>query len=342
MQVVAAAAMEAPAGGDPTTLKDAQVARLPRGRRRRPGALRARPVRRLPRHRRRRAGLDDRDLRGAAAGHRELALVGRAVLHPHRQAPAGHADRAPARLQAPAAARLRADRTQPPEPNQLVDQARPVDRRPVRCSTRTGPTPPAPSRSTLDMEFADEGGEGADAVRGAAPRRDGGRQHALHPAGRRRGDLADHAAAARRAAAGAPVRAGLLGARGRPTSSSPATAAGTSPWIDVMSATDAERRRPAAERGRAVAVPADRGLRVPLQLPHRRAGRRRRRDRLALRPGASTRRACSAACSTARRASSGSGRSASTIPPRAPTSRARTCWSPPGRRRPAGSWCATR
>ena len=49
MQVVAAAAMEAPAGGDPTTLKDAMVARLPRDRRRRPGALRARPVRRLPR-----------------------------------------------------------------------------------------------------------------------------------------------------------------------------------------------------------------------------------------------------------------------------------------------------
>ena len=33
MQVVAAAAMEPPAGGDPETLKDAQIARLPRGRR---------------------------------------------------------------------------------------------------------------------------------------------------------------------------------------------------------------------------------------------------------------------------------------------------------------------
>ena len=37
--------------------------------------------------------LDDRDLRRAAAGDRQLALGGRAVLHPHRQAPAGHADR---------------------------------------------------------------------------------------------------------------------------------------------------------------------------------------------------------------------------------------------------------
>ena len=38
--------------------------------------------------RRRRAGLDDRDVCGAAPRHRELALVGRAVLHPHGQAPA--------------------------------------------------------------------------------------------------------------------------------------------------------------------------------------------------------------------------------------------------------------
>ena len=34
---------------------------------------------------------------GTAAGHRQLALVGRAVLHPHRQAAAHHADRVPAR-----------------------------------------------------------------------------------------------------------------------------------------------------------------------------------------------------------------------------------------------------
>ena len=48
--------------------------------------------------RRRRAGLDDRDLRRAAARDRQLALVGRAVLHPHRQEPARPADRAAARL----------------------------------------------------------------------------------------------------------------------------------------------------------------------------------------------------------------------------------------------------
>ncbi len=80
--------------------------RLPRDAAGRPGALRPRPARRLPRDRRGRRRLDDRDLRGDAAGDRQLALVGRAVLHPHRQAPAGHADRAAARVQATAAAGL--------------------------------------------------------------------------------------------------------------------------------------------------------------------------------------------------------------------------------------------
>ena len=50
MQVVAATAMEPPAGGDPATLKDAQLAVFRAIADRRPGALRARPVRRLPRH----------------------------------------------------------------------------------------------------------------------------------------------------------------------------------------------------------------------------------------------------------------------------------------------------
>ena len=61
-----------------------QVRRVPLHRGRRPQALRARPVRRLPEHRRRRQRIHHRDLRGAAAGHRQLALVGRAVAHPHR------------------------------------------------------------------------------------------------------------------------------------------------------------------------------------------------------------------------------------------------------------------
>ena len=81
---LAAAAMEAPAGDDADTLKDAQVRGVPRDARGRPRALRPRPVRRLPRHRRRRAGVDDRDVRGAAARDRQLAVGRRSVLHPHR------------------------------------------------------------------------------------------------------------------------------------------------------------------------------------------------------------------------------------------------------------------
>ena len=89
MQVLASVAMEPPAARDAASLKDADPGGPPRRRPRRPGPLRARAVRGLPRHRRRRPGLPDRDLRRAAAGDRRLALVGRAVLHPHRQAPAG-------------------------------------------------------------------------------------------------------------------------------------------------------------------------------------------------------------------------------------------------------------
>ena len=60
----------------------------------------------LPRRGARRAGLAHRDLRGAQAARRQLALAGRAVLPAHRQAPgaARHRDRHP--LQAAAGAAL--------------------------------------------------------------------------------------------------------------------------------------------------------------------------------------------------------------------------------------------
>ncbi len=83
---------------------------VPRDQRGRPGALHPRPVRRLPVDRRRRPRLDHRDLCGAPARDRELALGRRAVLHPDRQAAPGHADRAPADLQPSAAARVRPTR----------------------------------------------------------------------------------------------------------------------------------------------------------------------------------------------------------------------------------------
>ena len=104
---------------------------LPRGQGGRPGALRAGAVRGLPLDRRRRARLDHGDLRRAAAGDRELALVGRPVLHPHRQAPAGDPDGAAARLQAPAATRVPRLRRGRAEPARR--QARSVDRDPARA-----------------------------------------------------------------------------------------------------------------------------------------------------------------------------------------------------------------
>ena len=119
---------------------------LPRDQGGRPGALRARAVRRLPLDRRRRARLDHRDLRRAAAGDRELALGGRAVLHPHRQAPARDADGAPARLQAPAAAGLPGVRQRPSRTSSSSSSTR----RPESGSSsrRIARTAPARSSST--------------------------------------------------------------------------------------------------------------------------------------------------------------------------------------------------
>ena len=66
----------------------------------------------------RRAGLHDRDVRGAEAAARQLALGGRAVLHPHRQAAAEADDRdrdpvpaSAARRSSSASARRRSRRT---------------------------------------------------------------------------------------------------------------------------------------------------------------------------------------------------------------------------------------
>ena len=82
MQVVAAAAMEAPAGGDPETLRSAMTAvfrAIPDGR---SGPLREGPVRRATGDRGRRPGNNDRDVRRPAPRDRELALVRRPLLHP--------------------------------------------------------------------------------------------------------------------------------------------------------------------------------------------------------------------------------------------------------------------
>ena len=181
------------------------------------------------------------------------------------------------------------------------------------------------------------GRRGPDPLRGAAARRDARRQQALHPAGRRRGGLAGLPAADRLAPAGAPVREGIVGPGGRGPARRGRTVAGAARGWRHEHPGDRT-----AQRRRAVPVPADRRLRVSLELPHGRPGGARRRDRLALRAAASTRRASSARCSTARPASSGSGRSGSTCPRPGSTSPARTPSPPRGTRPRAGSWCATR
>ena len=106
MQVVATTAMEPPAGADPSTLENAMVSVFQAI----PAADPAHYVR----------GQHDgyRDIDGVApdsttetfarssAPDRQLALVGRAVLHPHGQEPAGDGHRDAARVQAPPAAGL--------------------------------------------------------------------------------------------------------------------------------------------------------------------------------------------------------------------------------------------
>ena len=160
MQVVAAAAMEAPAGGDPRTLKDAQVTLFRSVQTADPAHYVRGQYDGYLDDRRRRGGLDDGDLRRAAARDRELALVGRSVLHPHRQAPTGHARpscalvfKGPPRL-----GFVRHDRQA--EPNQVVDPARPRDTGVQVTLDAHRADMPLPGPITLDMEFAAEGGEG--------------------------------------------------------------------------------------------------------------------------------------------------------------------------------------
>ena len=277
-----AAAMEPPGGRRPDDAQGRAGRALPRRRDRRPGALRARPVRRLPR--RSTASPPDSTTETYAALRLDIDNWRWSgvpfFIRTGKRLPVDP-DRGAARLQAPAAARLRGLRPTSPSPTSSSIKLDPSTGVRLVLEARRADTP-RPEPIKLDMEFAEEGGEGADAVRGAAPRGDGRPEHALHPPGRRRGDVADHAAAARRAAAG---RTRTRRARGAREAADDARRR-PRPLARPLDRRH-ERRRPrrgrAAERGRAVAVPADRRLRVPLQLPHRRARRARRRDRLALR-----------------------------------------------------------
>ena len=207
-------------------------------------------------------------------------------------------------------------RSRPPEPMQLI----------VKLDPTTGVRLLLEAQgATLHRARADPPGHGVqrrgrrgpDPLRGAAARGDARGLDPVHPPGRGRGGLADHAAAAGRAAAGPSLREGQLGPGGGRRACSPATGAGTSRgWRHDRRRRDAHRPAP-PERRRAVAVPADRGVRVPVGLPHGRARRARRRDRLALRPALRLAERVRHAARPPGAASSGSARSASTSRPRA-------------------------
>jgi hypothetical protein len=111
-QLMALVAMEPPVALDATSIRDEKVkvyrsVSLPSGRSNStPSASAANTARANTRTRTRKSppagytkargvapGSDDRDIRGDQALHRQLALERNAVLHPHRQVPAGKAER---------------------------------------------------------------------------------------------------------------------------------------------------------------------------------------------------------------------------------------------------------
>ena len=212
MQVVGAAAMEPPAGGGPAILKDALC-----------NVFRAMP---------------DADpahyVRGQHDGYREIDGVAPDSRHETYAALRLEIDnwrwsgvpffirtgkclpvtQTELRLVFHARRGSGSPRRARPEPDQLDRPARSLDRHPHarRGAARRG------GRARADADgrrVPEQRGRGAGALRGAAARRDAGRQRALQAPGQRRGDVAHHAAAARLAAARAPVREGDVGTAGR-------------------------------------------------------------------------------------------------------------------------------
>ena len=225
LQVVAAAAMEAPAGGDPETLKDAQLAVF----RAVADADPAHYVR----------GQYDGYLATdgvAADSTTETYAALRLEIDNWRWSGVPFFIRTGKHL-AVTQTELRLVFKQPPrlgfgirgerpEPNQLVVRLDPATGVRLVVDARRADAL-GPEAITLDDEVRRRGRRGPDPLRGAAARRLDGLDDPVHAPGRRRGAMADHAAAARRAPAGSPVREGLDGTgRGRQRSSA-VMAAGT-------------------------------------------------------------------------------------------------------------------
>ena len=182
MQVLAVAAMEAPAGDDADDAQGRQVRGLPLDRRRRSGALRARSVRRLPRHRRRRAGLR-RPRPTPRCVWRSTTGAGRAC--PSSSAPASIC-RSPRPSCASSFATRRAWGScehghRRPEPDQLVVKLDPSTGTRVILDAHRADAG-GPQAITLDMEFADEGGEGPTPYEVLLARRDERRLARASPA----------------------------------------------------------------------------------------------------------------------------------------------------------------
>jgi glucose-6-phosphate 1-dehydrogenase len=150
----------------------------------------------------------------------------------------------------------------PPEPNQLVVKLDPSTG--IQFTVEAHRADQAEAGTVeLDMEFSLEGGEGPTPYEVLL--------HAALVGDSTRFTRQDGVEETWR------IMQPLLDAPPRPTRSSPGTAAGTGPGSrhDHRNGSAA-----AAERRCAVAVPADRGLRVPLELPHGRVDRTRRCCRL--------------------------------------------------------------
>ena len=310
----------------PARAEGRDVRRLPRDAGRRSRAVRARPVRRLPRDRRRRRGLDYRDLRGAAAA-RSTTGAGpacRSSSAPGKLLPVT-ADGGPARVQAAAPARASGrPRSREPEPDQLVIKLDPstgiqaAARRPARRRRRARADQPRhgvrrrrAARAPTPYEVLLHAAMVGDSMRFT-------RQDNVEETWRIMEPLLDDPPPS------TPTNRDR-GGRGQPTSWSPATAAGTA-LARVMSETkdNAPSTGRGDERRGPLAVPADRRVRVPLGLPHRRARRPRRVDRLALRAALRLAERLRQPARPRGRAASGSGRSASTCRRPGTTSRART------------------
>ena len=364
MQLLAAAAMEAPAGDDANTLKDAKFAVFRSMPEADPDALRPRPVRRAI------SNID-----GVASGsttetYAAMRLeidnwrwAGVPVVHPDREATAGHADRGARWCSAARRGcgflpidREPAARSQ----SQLVIKLDPITG--IRLIARRPPRPTSggPQEITLDMEFAEEGGEGPtpyEVLLQAAMDGDSApftRQDSVEETWRVMMPLLEHPPPVHRYAPGS------WGPDAKPINCWRASAAGTDRgWCHEHHQGQEERRSATASAAAGRQRPRPPSVRCRRAPPRRRRSRRspttrscrtatpgRWSRRTARSTGCasrgSTRRACSGRCWTAAPARSASGRSGSTCRAAGTTSRGPTRWSRPGRRRRGGRSCATR